>query len=161
MIRGFCLSEGITFEKSYAAWQSAHHDFSQVVKAIPAELRKKAGVCGEWSCQQIVAHLAGWQREALKRYRDFQQGDSSNIRYEIDQFNASSVAALKLFNWKETLETFADTCEDLELQVGQLSPETTAQDARYAQWMIGLARDLREHTQQIKDWLVEQKDSST
>ena len=141
------------FKVRLQAWRQAAADFTKLAESVPYELRQKEGVCGEWSCQQIVAHLAGWQREALKRYEDFHRGDRSSQTYNVDAFNASSVAALKLLSWSEVLDTFRFTSEDLARRAEALSDEETEANPGYEEWLVGLRDDLLRHTSEIQQWL--------
>jgi hypothetical protein len=137
-------------------WRSATKYFRAVVERIPEDRRKTPGVCGVWNAQQVIAHLAGWQREALKRYRDFQRGDSTNTTYDVDAFNTASIEALKLLNWRETLETYRYTCEDLDEMASRLTTQDLT-DPRYEEWLIALARENHEHAIQIETWLATER----
>jgi hypothetical protein len=136
---------------SIREWQQASDIFLKVINTIPDNQRKAPGVCGEWSCQQIIAHLAGWQREATRRFEAFQQGDPSNATYDIVTFNATSVEALKLFNWKETVETLVYTCDDMQA----LYKQRPSDDPRYDEWFIAMTKEFKLHTAQIQAWLEE------
>jgi Mycothiol maleylpyruvate isomerase N-terminal domain len=127
--------------------------FEDTLKTVPEDRRKIAGTCGVWTVQQVIAHLAGWQREALKRYRDFEKGDPSTMTYDIDAFNAASIAALSLLNWRETLDTYRYTCEDLKAAAEHISQI----DPRHEEWMRELARENRDHAEEIKLWLQKDK----
>ena len=141
------------FEETLKSWQQAASDFIKVAESVPYDLRQISGVCGEWSCQQIVAHLAGWQREALKRYGDFQRGQAPTIQYDADTFNTSSIEALKLFSWYEVLDTFRFTTEDLAKTAKALTPDQIAANTGYEEWLAGLSKDLNEHMTEIREWL--------
>jgi hypothetical protein len=140
-------------EQTLQAWRLATARLLAAVEQIPEDRHKTPGVCGYWNAQQVIAHLAGWQREALKRYRDFQQGDRTNAIYDMDAFNASSVEALKLLNWQETLDTYRYTCEDLDEMASRLS-EDDLSDPRYEEWLTALTRENNEHAAQIETWLA-------
>lgn len=145
------------FQQALANWQAAATAFIKVIEAVPEELRKKSGVCGVWNCQQVIAHLAGWQREALKRYQDFLEGDTVSITYDLDAYNASSVAALKLLNWYETLDTFKFTFDDLNRLATTLTSQQVEQNPLYTEWLIGVGDDLVTHTAEIEQWLAAQR----
>lgn len=145
------------FEEARQHWQRAAAEFLKTVENIPYELRQQPGACGTWSVQQVVAHLAGWQREALRRYGDCLAGDTTSRTYDLDAFNASSVAALKLLNWYETLDTFRFTVEDLNQQAQQLTAEQISQTPVYEEWLTGIGNDLVQHTTAIQAWLATQE----
>lgn len=145
------------FSDALHRWSQAADHFLQVVEGVPYVLRAKSGACGDWSVQQVVAHLAGWQREALRRYEIFQTGDYESIKYDIDDFNAKSVAALKLLSWHEVLDTFRFTREDLQTVAESLAPQAVENNPLYEQWLVGIGEDLEEHTAQLEQWLQAQK----
>ena len=145
------------YQDALRQWQHAAAEFLKTVENIPYERRQVVGVCGAWSIQQIVAHLAGWQREALRRYQECLAGDTTSRTYDLDAFNASSVAALKLLNWYETLDTFRFTFEDLNKKAQQLTETQLSQTPVYEEWLTGIGNDLVEHTTQIVKWLAAQE----
>lgn len=147
------------FSEAFENWQRAYHQFCDSVSQIPSEFQKTPGICGEQSAKEVIAQLSGWQREALRRYQDFQNGDTSNKTYNADKFNADSISALSLLNWREVFETLQFTCEDLENTIQQLSSEQREHDPRYADWLVGITDDLEMHTMQIKSWLLARKDN--
>lgn len=143
----------MAFSNILHQWQRTTDQFIQLMEVVPEGQRKISGVCGIWNIQQIVAHLAGWQREALTRFTAFQARDTSDKQYDIDQFNADSVAALRLLNWQETLETYRYTCDDLRQAAQALSDEVIRAEPRYEIWLAALARDTHDHADQIRLWL--------
>lgn len=134
-------------------WQSKTNVMLDLLRQIPLERVKEAGVCGIWSVQQIVAHLAGWNREALSRFKEYQTADFAPKRYDFDSFNASSIEALSLFNWRETLETYQYTVDDLRDYIQGLLPLDLDPNHFYVRWLDGLNEDLDEHGEQIRVWL--------
>ena len=147
------------FSDVFENWQQAYHEFRDAVSQVPAEFQKTPGICAERSVREVIGLLAGWQREALRRYQDFQNGDTSNKIYDADRFNADSISALSLLNWREVVETFQFTCEDLENTIQQLPLEQVESDPRYTEWLVGITADLETHTTQIKSWLLARKDN--
>lgn len=143
------------FEETLQHFQDAFRQCWELAQQVPDDKRKTGGVCGEWSTQQIIAHFAGWNREALKRYGDYQRGDTTNDRYDFDAFNAGSVAALSLLNWRETLETWQQTFDDLCAAAKSLTPEQIQSDKRYRLWLESLTEDMHEHRAQIETWLAQ------
>lgn len=135
-------------------WQASNEAFLALIGTLPRTLREKEGACGVWTPKQVIAHLAGWQREALKRYEMFAKGETTSIRYDVDKFNADSVAALKLLSWYETIETFEHTCDDLQAFV------ETNPNRKQRGWLKALDRDLREHTEELRQWMTDQTEEN-
>jgi hypothetical protein len=143
-------------DESLARWQAASQAFRELVLSVPAPQATLAGVSGIWSVKQIVAHIAGWQREAYRRFQDYQRGLPVTEAYDDNAFNASSVNALRLLNWRETLETYEQTQTDLANLALSLHEEE-ADRAPYSEWLWDLANDLDEHGQEIRAWLAAQR----
>jgi hypothetical protein len=142
--------------EQFADWQKASADFTDLAKCIPAELQTQPGACGEWSSKELIAHFAGWNREAVRRFKQYADGHKEPVEYDEDAFNAQSVAALKLFNWRETFETYRQTVEELEDIAQTLTAEQWASTKRFGLWFAALARDLRAHSEELSYWLGEQ-----
>ncbi len=139
------------FAQALADWQAAQTDWRAALQAIPVEKTDIPGVCGAWDIKQIVAHLAGWQREA---YTHWQHRNPRHLPdYDIDDFNAKSVSALSLLNWYETLDTFRFTCEDMAAEAAKVDEATAADYPLYAEWLSELAKDIRAHHAEIDTWL--------
>ena len=144
------------FDQVLHDWRKAADKFQNIVDGVPHDLRTKPGVCGEWNCQQVIAHLAGWQREAFRRFEIFRTGDYTSITYDEDAFNADSVEALKLLGWSDVVDTFRFTCDDLEKISKLLSSDEIEANSMYAEWLTSLTRELQNHGKEIEEWLVMQ-----
>jgi len=136
--------------ESLARWQASSQAFHDLLQRVPETHSALAGVSGIWSVKQIVAHIAGWQREAYRRFQDYQRGLPVAEAYDDNAFNASSVNALRLLNWRETLETYEQTQADLSALALSLHEDDRAP---YGEWLWDLADDLDEHGQEIQAWL--------
>lgn len=145
------------FADKLREWQQAADHFLSVVEGIPPAYRSQAGACGHWNVQQVVAHLAGWQREALKHYQHLLAGDLSGRRYDLDAFNAGSVNALKLLGWHDVLDTFRFTRDDLLAAAQGLTEAQLAETPFYGRWLDALSKDLSTHSQEIEAWLLAQQ----
>jgi hypothetical protein len=152
------LAENTEFTEKLAGWQNSYQEFCAFVQQIPSDQQLTPGVCGVWSSKELIAHIAGWHREALKRYEDYQNGDTGGKKYDFDEFNAASVSALSLLNWRETFETLQQTYDDLLDALNKLTAEQITNDSRYAAWLDGLREDFEEHTEQVKAWLSASKE---
>ena len=43
----------------------AQQHFMEIAAQLALVVREKRGVCGEWSPKDVMAHLVGWDREAV------------------------------------------------------------------------------------------------
>ncbi len=74
-------------------WRRAASAFLALVEGIPAELRERAGACGDWSVRDVVAHCAGWEWEGARRLRLIAADPTRpDAVYDVDRFNGASVA---------------------------------------------------------------------
>lgn len=119
-----------------------------ILDTIPADRRKLSGACGDWSPQQIVAHLSGWVQEAIRRYGRYAVG-TGNIHYNIDNFNAVSVRERQHLDWDEQLAELRQLVDALTNQADTLRETLIERDDRYAKWLNILAEDVTEHTEQL------------
>lgn len=126
---------------SFTRWQTAKDAYLQAVQNT--KRYDEPGASGEWSIRAVTAQLAGWHREAYHRMAT----EENPADYDVAAFNASSVSAVSLLNWREILDTLRFTFEDLEALVAQR--QSAAQD----RWFTRLAQDLENRTQEINNWL--------
>lgn len=142
------------FHKLIQDWQAAYDALISDLAAVPAERRDEPGFCGEWSARQLVAHLAGWHYEAIRRYAEIVAGDTLNREYDEDAFNAVQVEARDHLTWEQTLEDLREAMDIFRAQAENL-PGTGTRDFRYAEWLRGLTADAEEHHAQVAAWLAE------
>ena len=82
--------------------------------AIPAELRERPGACGDWSVREVVAHCAGWEWEGARRLRLIAADPTlPDAVYDIDRFNAASVAVRARQDWTRMLDELAKASDTL------------------------------------------------
>jgi hypothetical protein len=143
------------FQAAVTRFRAAYDGLFTLVSNYPAALVEKPGACGWWSPRQVLAHLAGWVKEANRRFDAFEAGDSASIAYRdrLDDFNAQSVAARATFTWGETLDELRAGVERLASRATRL---TTWQihDPRYTEWLVSLQEDCVEHTEQLRAFLL-------
>ncbi len=143
----------ITFRDLIAEWQAAYETFLAAVHALPADKRETPGICGVWNARQVVAHLAGWHYEAVRRYAEIAVGDPLNRQYDEDSFNALQVEARAHLTWEQTLDDLREVTDILRAQARELTEQQAVAEPRYAEWLRGLTGDLRHHTEQVRAWL--------
>lgn len=146
------MSDERPFQALVDEWLDACHTFFAALDALPADCRERAGVCGVWNPRQVVAHLAGWHYEAIRRYAEIMAGDADKT-YDTDAFNAVQVEAREHLTWEQTLDDLREAVDILRMQARDLPEHLATVEPRYAAWLEGLTRDLREHLQQVRGWL--------
>jgi hypothetical protein len=136
---------------SLEGFQSAYKDLYHVVTHYPLDLRIEPGACGIWSPREILAHLSGWLVEAEARYRLYEkEPEPAPKRYDYDTFNAESVEARADLTWDETLNELRANHATLLAHLDRVMARTAEPYRGYAGWLDALARDCREHTDQLR-----------
>lgn len=130
----------------------AYDRFRRTVGQLAPSAREQSGVCGEWSPKEVVAHLAGWDREAARRFQQFMQGPTEDIDYDLDAFNAESVAARQHLAWEQALHELDKAHRVLQQAIALVEPQHLEADSRFFEWLEGRSRDYDEHTAQIQTW---------
>ena len=131
-----------------AQYESDFAHLQTVLAQYPASLRMAPGACGEWSPQQVVAHLSGWLQEAQRRYKRFHTG-TGKINYNIDAFNAVSVRKRKDHNWAHAVAELERLAFELAALARKVPDERAEHDDRYEEWLETMADEFREHGAQL------------
>jgi hypothetical protein len=79
---------------------ASHAQFLKVASQLESSVRDRSGVCGKWSLQDVVAHLAGWDN-ALREFVLDPEGFDPSPLYDVDLFNAASVADRRGQSWED------------------------------------------------------------
>jgi hypothetical protein len=144
-----------TFTQKLLHFSHTYDTLLELVEVYPSALTLKSGACGAWTPQQVLMHLTGWLTEATRRYRQFNAGVTGNTTYDFDTFNARNVEARARQTWDDTLDELRDTLDEFSSLASVVSSERAAADPRYAEWLVGLARDCAAHTQQLQRFASE------
>ena len=137
------------FKETLAHYEETYRQFFDLLARYPASLRTKEGACGDWSPQQVVAHLSGWIVEAKRRYPRYATG-TGGIDYNIDAFNDVSVRQRKGHNWAHAVAELEKLIGELAAMARQITPEQAERDDRYRKWLSIMAEACQEHMQQLK-----------
>jgi DNA polymerase-3 subunit epsilon len=130
-------------------WAAAARAFLALVEEFPADLRERPGACGTWSVREVVAHAAGWEWEAARRLRLIAADPARpDAVYDVDRFNAASVAVRAQQDWTRTLDELAKASTTLSVAAAALPS-----DPRTREWLAGRAADFEEHTAELRFWL--------
>jgi DNA polymerase III subunit epsilon len=136
---------------AYARWIRASRTFTAQLDALPAELRDRPGACGEWSVREVVAHCAAWEWEGARRLRLIAADPTlPDAVYNVDGFNAASVAVRAQQNWTRTLDELTKASNTLAK-----AASLRLEDTRTQEWLLGRAADFEEHTEGLQRWLAE------
>ncbi|MBA3449870.1 MAG: maleylpyruvate isomerase N-terminal domain-containing protein [Chloroflexia bacterium] len=131
-------------------WAAAAERFSSLVAGMPTPLRERPGACGGWSVREVVAHCAAWEWEGARRLRLIAADPTlPDAFYDVDRFNAASVAARARQDWARTLDELAKASTTL----GRAAA-TKPEDVRTQEWLLGRAVDFEEHVEGLRRWLA-------
>ena len=135
---------------AYARWMRAGRAFMALLDEMPMELRDRPGACGEWSVREIVAHSAGWEWEGARRLRLIAADPTLPVAiYNVDGFNAASVAVRASQDWTRTLDELIKASNTLARAASLMLEDTRAQE-----WLHGRAADFEEHAEGLRRWLA-------
>jgi len=135
-----------------ASFAQAYSDLLTLVAEYPDTLHDKEGACGDWSPREILAHLAGWLKEALRRFPRFARG-TGNIDYNDDIFNAVSVRIRSDHSWNTIVAEIRQYSDELITFTDDLNPHQIERDTRYAEWLYELGEDCQEHTDELRQFM--------
>lgn len=135
----------------------AYHRFLETASKLDVSQRTKSGVCGEWSPKDIVAHLVGWDAEALRGFTLFADDQADSFVpidvHKIDEFNAKSVAARQDLSWDDVIGEMKSTFQALQDKIEIVRKKELNADGGFGQWLIGRKDDYEYHSAQLQSWL--------
>jgi hypothetical protein len=140
-----------------------HQTVLRTIAGLPDDAWETPGVCGIWSCKDIIAHLASYERvfvDILSTFLD------SNPTPNLDQFrdpngnfNDEQVALRKHNTVADIVAEYTDTCIQTMEMVTQIPAETLRQPGTLSWYGAEYALDdlivymyyghKREHSAQI------------
>jgi hypothetical protein len=131
-------------------WLAAYDDLYAVLDALTPDQREQPDVWGGWNPRQMVAHLAGWHYEAIRRFSAITAGDPFDPNYNIDQFNTVQVEARAHLDWVLTLDDLREVIDILREQAYDVPEYKAEREPRYAGWLTDLMHHAREHRARIQ-----------
>jgi hypothetical protein len=135
-------------------WRRTSSNFLIAAKKLSPELAEISGVCGDWSPKDVVAHLTGWNYEAVRHYCAFQAGATpaaANSENAIDAYNARFVTERSHLTWEQALQALEDSLIEFEKAVDKLPPEEIPRHKRYTEWLQWMGEDYENHLQHVKE----------
>ena len=101
--------------------------------------------------REIVAHCAGWEWEGARRLRLIAADPTlADAVYNIDGFNAASVAVRASQDWTRTVDELTKASNTLAK-----AASLRLEDTRTQEWLIGRACDFEEHAEGLRRWVAE------
>lgn len=141
--------EMLTAVGTLARWSHAARAFRELLDQTPEELRNRPGACSGWSVREVAAHAAGWEWEGARRLRRIAADpELPDAIYDVDGFNAASVAVRSRQDWRATLDELAKASHTFGMAAASL-PD----DPRTRAWLAGRTADFETHAAEIRAWL--------
>ncbi|MCA1723081.1 MAG: hypothetical protein LC748_02265, partial [Thermomicrobia bacterium] len=114
----------------------------------------ESGVCGDWSVKQMVAHMAAWDWEGERHFREMHGGGTEAQSYDVDAFNASAVVERRDQTWDETLDELRRANMTFAASLATVSTADREANPRYTSWLRAITNHYKEHTAQMRTWLA-------
>lgn len=128
-------------------------DFLSVASRVDAKRADEPDVCGDWSAKQTVAHMAAWDWEGERYFRELHAGGAGGQHDDIEAFNAAAVAERRDQSWDETLDELRRANMTFAASLANVSTTDRATDPGYTSWLRAVAGHYEEHGAQIRSWL--------
>ncbi len=129
-------------------------DFLALMSRVDATRATEPGVCGVWSAKETVAHMAAWDWESERRFREFHAGNTEKRSYDFDAFNAAAVEERQGQSWDETVDELRRANMTFAASLAHVSPSDRETQPGYMGFLHALVGHYEEHTGQIRAWLA-------
>ena len=131
------------------------------LKTLPESEILRPRTQGKWSIRDVLAHIAAWESEAVKRFGQIARGRGDRILFyddmlAADRFNARAVARARRLSWAKLLRQAAEVRRRLVISLRRLPPSSlNDRSHRYpvVAWLPEFAwTHEREHRRRIRAW---------
>ena len=129
---------------------AAFNGFLETCNQFDPGLYEQPIIDNQWSVKDIVAHLTAWDHEATERFWRFLAGPTEDITYNVDEFNARSVAARQHFSYNQAIKEWKNVHNGLEEAIAAVQPEDLETESRFVEWLQAISKHYAEHTAQLK-----------
>ncbi len=144
------------WNETQARHEQNYLDFVSACETLAPMLHEQPDACGTWSPRQVIAHLAGWYSEATRRYAEMIERPGESRYYDIDAFNAQSVAVRASLTWDDMLRDLQRWHAALMASAACLTLQTLSTTAGFAEWLDNTGEDCAFHAAQLRTWAREQ-----
>lgn len=141
-----------TFAQKIQKFELAYTQFISLAEKYPETLQTQAGVCGDWSAREVLAHINGWFVEAQRRYPRYAKG-TGHMDYNIDTFNKISVWLRKDKDFEQILAELRQLSSKMATMAHEIPSQYLERDTRYGEWLVGFTEEAEEHSKQLQEFL--------
>jgi hypothetical protein len=130
--------------------------FLAALKPFDGERAGRVGVTSRWSVVDLLAHMVGWQREALKRIPEIRGGDRDDRTYDVDAMNAAFVVELSPLGRAALVARLADQHLQLLALAAEVEEQWLHPETGVYQWLCNAgAEHFAEHLPRLQAWSKE------
>lgn len=127
--------------------------FIQSVKKLNPDIREEVIDKSAWSPKNVLSHIVGWDKEVAKKFKEFIVNPDADDEYDIDAFNAKSVAERKDKSWNDVMDEFKRVQVELSKVVNDLSEDNINSDPRFIEWVEVLTGHYDHHRIKLEQLL--------
>ncbi|MEO1286300.1 MAG: hypothetical protein AAFV93_00925 [Chloroflexota bacterium] len=139
-------------DEQLVSFKIAFDNFIDIAENYPEVRRTQAGVTGDWSAWDIIAHINGWLVEALRRLPRFAKG-TGYIEYNHDAFNAVSLWLRDDKEYDQLLDEMRHRIGDIVTFIDDLGDFYKQRDDRYSMWLRILEEQAIIHGDEMRQFL--------
>lgn len=132
----------------YVAFKVSHNTLLALLAIYPPELFDQKDTAETATPRQTLMQMAGWLREAGRRFARFQRG-TGEMKYNDAVFNRVSLRQREGHSWEELIAEIESLSGEINAQVKDLVPQRMAQEERYIAWLKRLTDDCDTRTQHL------------
>ena len=125
----------------------------QLARAIPEAKQQHPGCCGNWSPQQLLAHIAGWDWEGQQVLRLKLANMPIPPEENNDTFNAKAIAARQQLSWDEVVADVEAAHAALAGLCANVSQEHARQSRLFGQVLQAMIREYLYNGDQLAAWV--------
>jgi uncharacterized protein len=143
-------SKSVTWKKLREDLISVEEDFFRTVKNIERGFQVQKIPGNNWSPKDVLAHIAGWENEVIKQFKEFLVNPDVDDNYDIDSFNEKSVFSRKSKTWDEIMEELELSQKELSAFISTLSQKNVDAEDRFSEWVEVLINHYKHHMSQLQ-----------
>jgi|GEM_PF-250095 len=143
-----------------AALEARREELLAAAELVPPEALAARPVCGVWTLQDVLGHVADWESWALGGLRDMAAGRKPDLALVTDEeaWNQEHAAARRGQTWDQVWADFDATRRELvailngmsQEELGRVFPGVWSKETTpYAWFLVAYAHD-REHAQDVR-----------
>lgn len=115
----------------------------------------KIKVNSDWTIKDVISHLVGWEREAVKALEEEWKTKEKPLfllTEDFNEFNKKNVEHYKRYNSRELLDEWKKLQNILDEKINEIGEENLRKEPELYDWVFdeGEENHYKEHYEQIK-----------